>query len=181
MGLIISLALPASVTELHWPQLQLMMSRNADMPRLSLFAKRATIGSDSPQGPYLREEVDARIQADLKSGMVPGKLHALSIYSMLEDEHCSNASMERRSSGQVRYEGGYFPWVKVFSQGGSMQLKAMEPDMRLQLFATNTTELQVSQLDYLDRMQRLSLDDESRVQLQPGSRKRESAAKGCSR
>lgn len=153
----VSLALPAAVTELSWPRMQLMMAGGADMRALTVSSAQVTVGALGD--PYLRarDGADSQVVADSGSSVLRGRLAQLTVLSLPEGD-CGQAGERRRKSGSVKYEGGFFTNVTVLSRGGTVQVGTMEPGMRLRLRATSETALQLGRLSYLEQLQIEDLD-----------------------
>ena len=164
-----SLTLPASVTELVWPGVRLVMSSQADMQALTIRSNALEVTTiprgKSQQG---QRSLDPLINADLNGDDIPGKLGHLTAIQMLH-RGCaeSDAQVTQRKSGLFEVEGGFFEKLTVMSQNGRVRLQGLQPNTRVNLYATAATSLDLSKLPYLEQLSVHKLSAEQATQLVP--------------
>ena len=147
-----SLALPATITEIRWPKVQLIMARAADIPALTIRSDGLVVGTTSRQKDYWGEHIDGQVLGDLQSDALPGKLRCLTAFSQLSTACSTSTNPPTLISGSFRYNGGFFSQITLLTQGGDVKLGPMESDMQLDLHASGNTKLEMDRLGNLTQV-----------------------------
>ena len=155
----VSLILPASIAELHWPSVQLLMASKADLAQFSVRTTSIVIGSDvigedENISRRYSQYSDAQIAANFLGDKLPGKLARLNVQSR-NFEPCANEGEYSSSgrNGSVEYRGGFFTQLHVLGQETAIKFIGMEPVLKAELHVTSNSRLEVAQVGYLSQLQ----------------------------
>ncbi|QIL81300.1 hypothetical protein G7047_16310 [Diaphorobacter sp. HDW4A] len=148
----VSLTLPASVSELVWPSVRLMMAASATTPALTVRTFALKVGTEPSQRSHWGDNVDAQIVADIKSDIVPGKLDHLTAILLPRDACESGNRSLNRYEADFEYKGGFFPKITLLTDLSKIAIQTMEPDMLITLRTSPDSVLNVEKIGYLKQI-----------------------------
>ncbi|QNP48076.1 hypothetical protein [Diaphorobacter aerolatus] len=149
----VSLTLPASITELTWPQVHLLMASAADMPSLSIRARELNVGATARNDILWETLSDAEVHADLRSDAAQGKLGTLTAHLLPTDPCFHDPRKGEKYSDDFSYKGGIFGQITVLSADAQIAIHTMEPDLQLALKTSPDAMLKLRRIAYLERVQ----------------------------
>lgn len=149
----VSIALPASITELDWPKTWLMMASSANMASLTIRSHQVHVGDDNRRATFSNRSGDSQVIADLQSDAVPGKLELLTIQHLQSGLCPGKRPAVNAYSDGFSYDGGFFSRIALQTQAIKMIVRTMEPDMQMTLFTPPHSMLTVSHVAYLKQIQ----------------------------
>ena len=152
----VSLTLPASISDISWPSMSLLMARSANMPALTVRTYALTVGSNDRRYNRSSRTIDSQIEGDLENEIIPGRLEHLTVLQSRLHE-CPDKRYGRAYQGAFQYDGGFFSRIDLLTQARTINIATMEPDMQLKLSAAPDTQLSVAKMAYLKQLQTAEL------------------------
>ena len=149
----ISLTLPAGITELVWPNVNLVQTPKSEMAEFTVRAYDLQIGVDPSDDWRFANQADHQIAASFRGNPLPGKLGRLNA-QLLFNEACAGGNEPQNSlAGTLEYKGGFHGQLQVLARTGNVRLSTAAPDLRAVLRVSPNTRLEVAQIGYLQQVQ----------------------------